>query len=121
MDFLDVAECKAGDNECTAADGRERGDLAQNDEVEDDVEDDGEGTSNLIEGDFDKLETEIVEDDHTGKDEREGEHLFEDVRADFERRDAEDLEGAGDVAEEDSDDALGPGDEKGSRFDVLAS
>lgn len=93
--------------------------MAQDEEVEDHIEDNGERAGYLVEGDLYVFEAEVVEDDHAGEDEGEGEHLLDDVRAQFEGRHTGYLEGAGDVAEEDGDDALGPSDEEGGGLDVL--
>lgn len=93
--------------------------MVEEDVVEDDVEDDSERASDLVEGDLDKLETEVVEDDHACEDQREGEHLLKDVGTDLERGDVCKAQLAGDVAECYGEDALGPCDEEGCGGTVL--
>lgn len=115
--FLLIPEQKAGHDETAACNGWQRRGLSQKHEVKDDVEDNGERAGDLIEADLYIAQAQVVEQDHAREDERERDHLDEDVTAHLPLRHAGDAHHRRDVAESGGDDALEPGDKHGGGGD----
>lgn len=81
------ANKEAEDDDSTGQHGCGRGLLAEHGPGEEDVEEDGERAGDLVEGDLDQLEAEVVEGQHQHIDDRERGDLAGDVQVKLERRD----------------------------------
>jgi len=110
---LIVSDKEARNDHSARHHGIDGGALAEKDKIENDVEDDGERTGDLIERNLDILEAKIVEDDHGCEDTGERDDLLDNVALEFKAGDVCSAQLPKEVARDDGADTLIPCDEEG--------